>query len=95
MSAPKPVDLKALAALLRELEREGEETQTEIDRLMAEMESVPAERRDPALWGASGTLTRRFIELSERQNELAEEIKQVSRAIEGAAPPGGGPGSAH
>jgi hypothetical protein len=87
MTDPKPFDLKAHALLLKELQRESDAAEVEIDRLMGEMASVPPERRDPQLWGTSGTLTRRFVELSERQNELAEQIKLVSQAIEKAAPP--------
>ncbi len=82
-------------ALLQELERESEQVQVEIDRLMAEMESVPAERRDPALWGHSGELTRLFIELSDRQNDLAEEIKRLGREIESVAPAPDAPKTNH
>ena len=79
-------DVKSQFALLKELERESEETQSEIDGLMAEMERVPAEQRSDREWGPDGTQTRRFLELSERQDELAAEMKRVSRAIETAAP---------
>jgi hypothetical protein len=84
--ATSRTELDRQFALMQELERESEQVQIEIDRLMAEMESVPAERRDPALWGPSGNLTRLFIELSDRQNDLAEEIKRIGREIERTAP---------
>ena len=80
-------DLTAHFALLKALEEEGHTIDGEIDRLMAEMESVPPERRSSTEWGPSGTLTRRFIELSERQNEIVAEIKRVAKAIEQAMPP--------
>lgn len=81
-------DLTAHFALLKELEREHEEIETALDGLMAEMERVPPEQRAGGEWGPSGTQTQRFIELSERQNEIAAEIKLVSAAIESARPAG-------
>jgi hypothetical protein len=80
-------DIKAHFALLQELERENLEVQDAIDTLMAEMERVPPAQRPAAEWGPSGTLTKRFLELSERQNEIAAELKLVSAAIESAKPP--------
>ena len=79
-------DIKAHFALLQELERENLEIQDAIDTLMAEMERVPPAQRPAAEWGPSGTRTKRFIELSERQNEIAAELKLVSAAIESAKP---------
>ena len=79
-------DLKAHFALLKGLEQENQDLQEQIDQLMADMERVPPEQRSPAEWGPSGTLTQRFIELSERQNEIAAELKLVSLAIEQATP---------
>jgi hypothetical protein len=52
------------------------------------MERIPPEQRAAAEWGPSGTRTKRFIELSERQNEIAAEIKLVLAAIESAKPEG-------
>jgi hypothetical protein len=73
--------------LLHQLERESEDVQAEIDRLMSEMEQVPPDQRSEEDWGANGRLTKRFLELSNRQNELAAEIKLLAKAIEKAAPP--------
>jgi hypothetical protein len=81
-------DLTAHYALLKELEQEGREVEAAIDALMVEMERVPPEQRSAGEWGPTGTQTQRFIELSERQNEIAAEIKLVSAAIDSAKPAG-------
>jgi hypothetical protein len=81
-------DVKAHFALLQELERENQEIQDTIEGLMADMERLPPEQRPDDQWGPSGTLTRRFIELSERQHEIAAEIKLVTAAIASAKPAG-------
>ena len=78
--------LTAHFALLKELEQENQDIETTIADLMDEMERVPPEQRSAGEWGPSGTQTKRFIELSERQNEIAAEIKLVSAAIESAKP---------
>ena len=81
-------DVKAHFALLQELERENQEIQDTIEGLMADMERLPPEQRPADQWGPSGTLTRRFIELSERQNQIAAEIKLVTAAVASAKPAG-------
>ena len=81
-------DLKAHFELLKQLEQENQDLEAQIDKLMGEMERVPPEQRSAGEWGPSGTLTRRFIELSERQNEIAAEIKLVAAAIASAQPAG-------
>ena len=78
--------LTAHFALLKELEQENQEVETAIADLMDEMERIPPEQRSAGEWGPSGTRTRRFMELSERQNEIAAEIKLVLAAIESAKP---------
>lgn len=79
--------LQEKLALLKDLEEENEAVQSEIDDLMTEMARVPAEQRSVSEWGPNGTSTKRFIELSERQAELAEEIKLVTQAIGKEKPP--------
>jgi hypothetical protein len=81
-------DLSAHFALLKELEQENRDVETAIAELMEEMERVPPEQRSAGEWGPSGTQTKRFLELSERQNEIAAEIKLVAAAIESAKPAG-------
>jgi coenzyme F420-reducing hydrogenase delta subunit len=81
-------DLTAHYTLLRELEQESRDVEAALDELMIEMERVPPNQRSAGEWGPSGTQTMRFIELSERQNEIAAEIKLVSAAIEAAKPAG-------
>jgi hypothetical protein len=81
-------DLKAHFALLKELQQEEQDVQKRLDALMAELEGVQPELRSAGEWGPDGTLTRRFIELSDRQNEITAEIKLVSAAIESAKPSG-------
>jgi hypothetical protein len=79
-------DLNAHFALLTELQQESSEVDAAIDELMAEMERVPPEQRKAGEWGPSGAQTKRFLELSERQNEIAAEIKLVTAAIAAAQP---------
>jgi hypothetical protein len=79
--------LQEKLALLKDLEDENEAVQTEIDDLMTEMALVPAEQRSVSEWGPNGIHTTRFIELSERQAELAEEIKLVTQALGKEKPP--------
>jgi hypothetical protein len=79
--------LQEKLALLKDLEDENESAQSEIDDLITEMARVPAEQRSVSEWGPDGTCTKRFIELSERQAELAEEIKLVTQAIGQEKPP--------
>jgi hypothetical protein len=81
-------DLSRHFALLRELEQENQDIEEAIAELMSEMARVPPEQRSSGEWGPTGTHTRRFIELSERQNELAAEIQLVSAAIQSAKPSG-------
>jgi hypothetical protein len=78
--------LTAHFTLLKELEQENQDIETAISDLMDEMARVPPEQRSAGEWGPSGSQTKRFIELSERQNEIAAEIKLVSAAIESAKP---------
>jgi hypothetical protein len=79
-------DLKAQFALLDALERENKTVQEEIDQLIEAMALVPPEQRADSDWGPKGKLTQRFLELSERQNELAAEIKLVAKTIDKAVP---------
>jgi hypothetical protein len=81
-------DLSRHFALLKELEQENQDIETAINDLMGEMERVPPDQRSKGEWGPAGTQTRRFIELSERQDEIAAEIKLVSAAIQSAKPAG-------
>ena len=80
-------DLSKHFALLKELEDEHREIEAAIEDMMADMERVPPAERSASEWGPSGTLTKRFIELSERQNEIAAEMKLVSASIGSAKPP--------
>lgn len=79
-------DVKSQFTLLKQLERENDEAQNELDHLMGELERVPAEQRPASEWGPNGIRTKRFLELSERQNEIAAEMKKLSKAIEKSAP---------
>jgi hypothetical protein len=82
------IDLSRHFALLKELEQENQDIEAALSDLMSEMERVPPEQRSRGEWGPTGTQTRRFIELSERQDEIAAEIKLVSAAIQSAKPAG-------
>ena len=80
-------NIKNQHAMLAQIERESQEVENLLGELIAEMERVPADQRPDSEWGPSGSLTRRFLELSRVQNELAEKAKLVSRTIEDDAPP--------
>ncbi len=73
----KPDDL----VLLAELKRERDELDAVIDGMIADMADAAPEARRSGDWAADGALTRKYLELTNRQAELEREIVDPSRAI--------------
>jgi hypothetical protein len=73
--------------LLAELNRERDALDDTIEGMIADMADAPPEARRTGDWAADGRLTREYLELTNRQAELEQEIANLSRAITAAAKP--------
>jgi hypothetical protein len=67
--------------VLSELTRERDELETVIEELIADMAQAPPDARTSGDWASDGALTRRYLDLTNRQAELDNEIVALSRAI--------------
>ena len=67
----------------------GERTQldTAIEEMIANMAQVPPELRSASDWAPDGALTRKYLELTNRQAEVEIEIVALGRAIVAADEP--------
>ena len=76
--ATKLDDMKARLAGLS-----GERTQldTAIEEIIAMLAELPPEQRSASDWASDGSLTRKYLELTNRQAEVETEIVTLSRAI--------------
>ncbi|HEY5380508.1 MAG TPA: hypothetical protein VIJ78_13370 [Pseudolabrys sp.] len=74
-------------ALLAELNRERDRLDETIEGLIADMADAAPEERKGGDWAPEGALTRKYLELTNRQAELEREIIDLSRAITAAAKP--------
>jgi hypothetical protein len=79
--AKKPDDLTVLS----ELTRERDELDAVIEELIADMALAPPEARNSGDWAADGASTKRYLELTNRQAELENDIVELSRLITAAA----------
>ena len=79
----KPGELELLA----ELNRERDELDAAIEVMIADMAEAPPEQRKTGEWASNGALTRKYLELANRQAELENEIIDLSRLIEAATKP--------
>lgn len=77
----KPDDLTVLS----ELTAERDELDKVIEELIADMALASPEARATGDWGANGAATKRYLELTNRQAELENEIIALSRAITASA----------
>jgi hypothetical protein len=77
----KPDDL----VMLSELTRERDELETVIEELIADMALAPPDARTSGDWASDGVLTHRYLDLTNRQAELDNEIVALSRAITASA----------
>ena len=82
-----PDKLPDLEALLTDLSKERAELDTAIEQMIADMAEVPTEKRSTNDWAPDGTLTKQFLDLTNRQAELEAEIVTVSRKIMAAKKP--------
>jgi hypothetical protein len=74
-------------ALLGELNRERDELEAAIEAMIADMAEAEPEARQNGDWAPNGASTRRYIELTNRQAEVENDIADLSRAITAAAKP--------
>lgn len=70
--------------LLAEMNRERDELDAAIETMIADMAEASTEQRATGDWASDGTLTRKYLELTNRQAELEKEIIDLSRAITAA-----------
>ena len=77
----KPDDL----VVLTELTRERDELEQVIEELIADMALVAPDARTSGDWAPDGASTRRYLDLTNRQAELDNEIVVLSRAITASA----------
>ena len=73
--------------LLAELNRERDVLDETIEAMIADMADAPPEVRRSGDWAADGALTRKYLELANRQAELEKEIADLSRIITASAKP--------
>jgi hypothetical protein len=76
-----------LELLLSELTQERTELDTAIENLIADMADAPPEARNSGEWAADGALTKRYLELTNRQAEVERDIIDVSRELTAGAKP--------
>ena len=73
--------------LLAELNRERDVLDETIEGMIADMADAAPEDRRNGDWAPDGALTRKYLELANRQAELEREIADLSRAITAGAKP--------
>jgi hypothetical protein len=70
-----------IETLLSELTQERTELDSAIESLIADMASATPEQRKVGDWAPNGVLTRKYLELTNRQGEVEQEIIDLSRAL--------------
>lgn len=70
-----------LEALLSELTHERGELDTKIEELIGDMADATPEQRKTGDWAPNGVLTRRYLDLTNRQSEVEQQIIDLSRQI--------------
>jgi hypothetical protein len=73
--------------LLTELRRKRDEVEAAIEEMIADMAEAAPEQRSSGEWAQDGSSTRRYLDLSNQQAELENEIADLSRAITETAKP--------
>lgn len=73
--------------LLAELTRERDQLEKTIEGMIADMADLAPEARSTGDWAPDGGLTRRYLELTNRQAELEREIADLSLAIAATTKP--------
>ena len=70
-----------LEALLSKLTQERTELDAKIEDLIADMADAPPEARQTGDWAPNGALTRKYLELTNRQGTVEKDIIDLSRQI--------------
>lgn len=70
-----------LEAQLSELTHERTELDAKIEELIADMADAPPEQRKTGDWAPNGALTRKYLELTNRQAAVEKDIIDLSRQI--------------
>jgi hypothetical protein len=78
---------KNLELLLSELTQERAELDGAIEELIAAMADAPPEARKSGDWAADGALTKRYLDLTNRQAEIERDIIDVSRELTAGVKP--------
>lgn len=73
--------LEDMKARLADLSSERAQLDTAIEEMIANMAEVPPEQRSANDWAPDGALTRKYLELTNRQAEVETEIVALGRAI--------------
>lgn len=73
--------------LLAELNRERDALDETIEGMIADMADAAPEDRRSGEWAPDGAMTRKYLEMANRQAELEREIADLSRAITAATKP--------
>jgi hypothetical protein len=73
--------LEDMKAKLATLSGERDQLDTAIEEMIAAMADVPPEQRSKSDWAADGAMTRKYLELTNRQAEVETEIVALGRAI--------------
>lgn len=73
--------------LLAELNRERDALDQTIEGMIADMADAAPEDRRSGEWAPDGAMTRKYLELANRQAELEREIADLSRAITAGTKP--------
>jgi hypothetical protein len=71
--------------LLAELNRERDLLDETIEGMIADMADAAPQDRRTGDWAPDGALTRKYLELTDRQAELEHQIIDLSRAITAGA----------
>jgi chromosome segregation ATPase len=73
--------IEDLEAQLSELTNERTELDTAIEELIADMADAPPEQRTTGGWAPNGELTRKYLDLTNRQAAVEKDIIDLSRQI--------------
>ncbi len=76
-----------LEVLLSELTQERNELDQSIEELIADMADAPPEARTSGDWAADGVLTKRYLDLTNRQAKVERDIIDVSRELTAGVKP--------
>jgi hypothetical protein len=67
--------------LLSELTQERTALESAIESLIADMAEATPEQRNTGDWAPNGALTRKYLELTNRQSDVEQGIIDLSRAL--------------